>query len=141
MFEYIESGLAQSLAVRSMTPRMFLQLIDAALAGGAGLDAEIVTPHLDALRAHVNEEATLTMVQLRPHLQAIHAHAAEVGAPYVVPEGHLFMMGDNRFNSADSRYWGPLDVDLIKGKAMFIYWSWDKERTMPRFSRLGDLIK
>jgi signal peptidase I len=134
-------GLAQSLAVRSMTPRLFLQLIDSALAGGAGLDAEIVAPHLEALRAHVNEEQTLTMAQLRPHLQALHAHAAEVDAPYVVPEGHLFMMGDNRYNSADSRYWGPLDTDLIKGKAMFIYWSWDKERNLPRFSRLGDLIK
>ncbi len=61
--------------------------------------------------------------------------------PYVVPEGHIFMMGDNRYNSADSRYWGPLDVDLIKGKAVFIYFSWDGERHLPRFSRMGDLIR
>ncbi len=60
---------------------------------------------------------------------------------YVVPEGHIFMMGDNRYNSMDSRYWGPLDTDLIRGKALFIYWSWDGQRKLPRLNRLGDLIR
>ena len=50
-------------------------------------------------------------------------------------------MGDNRYNSADSRYWGPLDIDLIKGKAMIIYFSWDHERLRPRLNRIGDLIR
>jgi signal peptidase I len=61
--------------------------------------------------------------------------------PYVVPQGRVFMMGDNRYNSADSRYWGALPVDLIKGKAIFIYWSWDKTKMRPRFSRIGDIIR
>ena len=60
---------------------------------------------------------------------------------YVVPEGHIFMMGDNRYNSLDSRYWGALDVNLIKGKAMFLYWSWDKDRHLPRLNRIGDIIR
>lgn len=60
--------------------------------------------------------------------------------PYVVPQGNYFMMGDNRDNSDDSRFWGPLDGHLIKGKALFIYWSWDKEKMRPRLSRLGRII-
>ncbi len=61
--------------------------------------------------------------------------------PVVVPPGHYFMMGDNRDNSDDSRFWGFLDRDLIKGKAVFIYWSWNGEKTRPRLNRLGHLIR
>lgn len=60
--------------------------------------------------------------------------------PVVVPPGHYFMMGDNRDNSDDSRFWGFLDEKLIKGKATFIYWSWNRERMRPRLTRIGDLI-
>jgi signal peptidase I len=42
--------------------------------------------------------------------------------PVTVEPGHYFMMGDNRDNSADSRYWGQLDQKLIKGRAWAIYW-------------------
>ena len=61
--------------------------------------------------------------------------------PFTVPPGELFMMGDNRDNSNDSRYWGPVDFDLVRGKAMFIYWSWDGDRSWPRFQRLFKAIR
>ena len=48
--------------------------------------------------------------------------------PVTVPADQYFMMGDNRDNSADSRYWGFLRRDYIKGKALVIYWSYEAER-------------
>ena len=61
--------------------------------------------------------------------------------PLTVPKGELFMMGDNRDNSNDSRFWGTVRMDYVKGHAMFIYWSWDNERHWPRWNRLFHIIR
>ncbi len=47
--------------------------------------------------------------------------------PEVIPEGHYFMMGDNRDNSQDSRYWGVMPREYVKGKALFVYFSVGEE--------------
>jgi signal peptidase I len=47
--------------------------------------------------------------------------------PVTVPPGHFFMMGDNRDNSQDSRYWGFMPEEYIKGKALFVYFSFGEE--------------
>ncbi|MBI5167059.1 MAG: signal peptidase I [candidate division NC10 bacterium] len=60
--------------------------------------------------------------------------------PILVPEGSLFMMGDNHDHSMDSRFWGFLDQKKVKGKAFIIYWSWDKGRFRPRWDRIGKLV-
>ncbi len=60
--------------------------------------------------------------------------------PVKVPEDHLFVMGDNRDESFDSRFWGFVPIKDVLGKAFLIYWSWDSQKMSPRLDRIGDII-
>jgi len=60
--------------------------------------------------------------------------------PVTVPPDRVFVMGDNRDRSYDSRFWGFVPIDDVKGKAFVIYWSWDGEDRWLRWERIGDLI-
>jgi len=61
-------------------------------------------------------------------------------AEITVPKNSLFVMGDNRDNSHDSRFWKFVKLKNVKGKAFILYWSWDKENFSVRIERLFNLI-
>jgi signal peptidase I len=61
--------------------------------------------------------------------------------PVTVPPDSYFVMGDNRDRSYDSRFWGFVKRDKIKGLAFIKYWSWDREKFRPRIGSIGNLIK
>lgn len=59
----------------------------------------------------------------------------------VVPQGHYFAMGDNRDNSADSRYWGFVPRELIVGKGLIIYWSYETDSDEYRRTDVSDRVQ
>jgi signal peptidase I len=68
--------------------------------------------------------------------------------PLVIPPDHYFMMGDARYNSKDSRYWGLVPRANIRGRPLFVYYSWDPDSGKPlgpltaiRWPRIGDWIR
>lgn len=71
-------------------------------------------------------------------------HQLSFGHPdgeYRIPEGHYFMVGDNRDRSADSRRWGPVSEDLLVGRAFLIWMSWDTSNNSVNWSRIGERIR
>jgi signal peptidase I len=61
--------------------------------------------------------------------------------PFVVPKGFVFCMGDNRDNSYDSRFWGPVPRSYFKGRALFIYWSYEAQPNTQEWRGWSDRVR
>ena len=80
----------------------------------------------------IHTDSNITRDNLRPR---------DYLGPVRVPDDSLFVMGDNRDHSYDSRFWGFVKKSAVKGKAVIIYWSWDKENSSVRWNRIGSKVQ
>ena len=75
------------------------------------------------------------------HIQYLRDQSGYNFGPKIVPAESVFVMGDNRDNSQDSRVWGFVKRNKILGRALIIYWSWDGDDRWVRWERIGSLIR
>lgn len=93
--------------------------------------AEHVTPFTDPFRDNFPSTANVNLAEPGADMLARHVVNGEV----VVPEGSLFVLGDNRDDSLDSRYWGFVPRANVVGRPLFVYWSWDAKTKETRWDR------
>lgn len=110
--------------------------------GGQSVEIEGKRLRVDG-QAENNPYAVFKDPQVYPDSPFLHPslrHRDHFG-PYTVPPGYVFCMGDNRDNSYDSRFWGPVPREYMKGRALFIYWSYQAEPNSHEWRGLWHRIK
>lgn len=83
------------------------------------------------------ERAEIYIVNSDPNIYSSETNPRDNYGPITVPENSFFVMGDNRDNSHDSRYWGFANQESVLGKVVNIYWSWDTKTKNVRWGRIG----
>ncbi len=79
-------------------------------------------------------------IHREPHIMPEEFQPRDNHRPITVPPNSYFVMGDNRDQSLDSRFWGFVDYNKIKGRAFIIYFSWDGQESWIRWNRLFSLV-
>ncbi len=137
---YINGQLLQEHKVAAINPPRLDNPRTSGDESGAPLKDERGVP-LTGENAPVPTAESLYNVYWNPeNMKAV--HNATEGEKFIIPESHYFVMGDNRDNSQDGRFWGFVPREAIIGRAMFVYWSYDEsaERAGGTFGFLSDFF-
>lgn len=105
-----------------------------------GLPGEVV--EVRGNQVFINKTPLRETYAVYDHPASANPHSTgDFSGPVTVPKDKLFVLGDNRDHSQDSRFWGFLDIHKVEGEAFIIYWSWDSKEGQPRWNRIGRLIR
>lgn len=106
-----------------------------------GVAGDVIEGHNKTIYVNGKPLVENYTIKTDPHIFPAGTQARDNFGPITVPENSLFVMGDNRDQSFDSRFWGFVDLRMVSGKAFMIYWSWNTDKFSVRWNRIGDFLE